>query len=304
MEAILRRDELPFSKLFELGGAQEIRDWSVYEQFGFSAAHVPQLCTVLADDRLHQSEQDNDDVWAPVHAWRILGRLRAVEAVLPALKVLTDYCESDDFVSLELPQVFALIGAPALPHLVAYLADKGQPTLGRMTVAEALAMMGHEHTDQRQACIDSLHSELQQHSTNDPMVNAFLVESLVELGAVDSLALIREAYQSGVVDSQMFGDLEDVEVELGVREARLTPLERYMHLADLDYFMNTLMVPAGEGGDDAFIMEDDIGIDFIDVDGIEEAIALPPRSRDEKISRNEPCPCGSGKKYKKCCLGK
>ena len=24
----------------------------------------------------------------------------------------------------------------------------------------------------------------------------------------------------------------------------------------------------------------------------------------KKIGRNEPCPCGSGKKYKKCCLGK
>jgi len=23
-----------------------------------------------------------------------------------------------------------------------------------------------------------------------------------------------------------------------------------------------------------------------------------------KISRNDPCPCGSGKKFKKCCLGK
>lgn len=23
-----------------------------------------------------------------------------------------------------------------------------------------------------------------------------------------------------------------------------------------------------------------------------------------KIGRNEPCPCGSGKKYKKCCLNK
>ena len=22
---------------------------------------------------------------------------------------------------------------------------------------------------------------------------------------------------------------------------------------------------------------------------------------DNKISRNEPCPCGSGKKYKRCC---
>jgi uncharacterized protein YecA (UPF0149 family) len=28
-----------------------------------------------------------------------------------------------------------------------------------------------------------------------------------------------------------------------------------------------------------------------------------PIKRDEpKINRNEPCPCGSGKKYKKCCL--
>ena len=23
-----------------------------------------------------------------------------------------------------------------------------------------------------------------------------------------------------------------------------------------------------------------------------------------KVDRNDPCPCGSGKKYKKCCLGK
>lgn len=30
-----------------------------------------------------------------------------------------------------------------------------------------------------------------------------------------------------------------------------------------------------------------------------------PYVRDEpKIGRNDPCPCGSGKKYKKCCLGK
>jgi uncharacterized protein YchJ len=26
--------------------------------------------------------------------------------------------------------------------------------------------------------------------------------------------------------------------------------------------------------------------------------------RGMKIGRNEPCACGSGKKYKKCCLGK
>lgn len=33
-------------------------------------------------------------------------------------------------------------------------------------------------------------------------------------------------------------------------------------------------------------------------------IAEPHRRETAKISRNDPCPCGNGKKYKKCCMGK
>ena len=29
----------------------------------------------------------------------------------------------------------------------------------------------------------------------------------------------------------------------------------------------------------------------------------PPRRASPKIGRNDPCPCGSGKKYKRCCQG-
>jgi preprotein translocase subunit SecA len=28
----------------------------------------------------------------------------------------------------------------------------------------------------------------------------------------------------------------------------------------------------------------------------------PIRNRDKRIGRNAPCPCGSGKKYKNCCM--
>jgi preprotein translocase subunit SecA len=28
----------------------------------------------------------------------------------------------------------------------------------------------------------------------------------------------------------------------------------------------------------------------------------PIRNRQEKVGRNQPCPCGSGKKYKNCCM--
>ena len=30
-------------------------------------------------------------------------------------------------------------------------------------------------------------------------------------------------------------------------------------------------------------------------------VATPVRRAEEKVGRNQPCPCGSGKKYKKCC---
>jgi len=34
------------------------------------------------------------------------------------------------------------------------------------------------------------------------------------------------------------------------------------------------------------------------------AKVVPFKRTSSKIGRNEPCPCGSGKKYKKCCLNK
>jgi preprotein translocase subunit SecA len=30
-------------------------------------------------------------------------------------------------------------------------------------------------------------------------------------------------------------------------------------------------------------------------------ISKPKNEQGEKVGRNDPCPCGSGKKYKKCC---
>jgi hypothetical protein len=38
----------------------------------------------------------------------------------------------------------------------------------------------------------------------------------------------------------------------------------------------------------------------IDDEAAEES-KTPPRAAKEKIARNAPCPCGSGKKYKRCC---
>jgi uncharacterized protein YchJ len=41
-----------------------------------------------------------------------------------------------------------------------------------------------------------------------------------------------------------------------------------------------------------------------DEEYLEEEEFRAPARRGKKIGRNAPCPCGSGKKYKKCCLKK
>jgi preprotein translocase subunit SecA len=33
----------------------------------------------------------------------------------------------------------------------------------------------------------------------------------------------------------------------------------------------------------------------------DEGANAPVRRKEKKVGRNQPCPCGSGKKYKKCC---
>ena len=49
-------------------------------------------------------------------------------------------------------------------------------------------------------------------------------------------------------------------------------------------------------------LEEDQSFDLFKTDEVvEEKNVTPFQQPSEKISRNAPCPCGSGKKYKKCC---
>lgn len=57
-----------------------------------------------------------------------------------------------------------------------------------------------------------------------------------------------------------------------------------------------------EDEDEEWEDDDDYEEDFDD--DYEEKRLQPIRNDQERIGRNDPCPCGSGKKYKKCCFKK
>jgi preprotein translocase subunit SecA len=47
-------------------------------------------------------------------------------------------------------------------------------------------------------------------------------------------------------------------------------------------------------------LTNDVDVDESEADVLNESIIRA----EPKIGRNDPCPCGSGKKYKKCCLNR
>jgi len=49
---------------------------------------------------------------------------------------------------------------------------------------------------------------------------------------------------------------------------------------------------------------EDEGYEHVHGESCEHHHHQPPQRFVTKIGRNEPCPCGSGRKHKKCCLGK
>src|ERR1700736_2333947 len=84
--------------------------WVDYpETYALRSEHIPALIRMSCDLTLHQRNQDGPEIWAPVHAWRALAQLRAVEAVGPLLEFMRIPLE-DDAVSQEFPTVFGMIG--------------------------------------------------------------------------------------------------------------------------------------------------------------------------------------------------
>jgi hypothetical protein len=103
-----------------------------------------------------------------------------------------------------------------------------------------------------------------------------LVKEVFSRGWVDDTIMMYEDFE---VDLQGAGGLEDPSERV---QAFSTTLDRFDDVADFlskwPYFTDMPQRPRAYSE------------------------AVPVRNPMRKVGRNDPCPCGSGKKYKKCCL--
>ena len=206
-------------QLFERGEPDFADDWPDYLALGLGPEQVPDLIRLATDPALLEGDPKSKEVWAPLHAWRALGQLRAEDAIRPLLDLLQAEAEHDgDWGLGELPTVFAMIGPSALPHLAVFLADPDRALYARTSVAEGLRDMVAKHPETREQAIDILARQLGSVENPNHELNGFVVGSLLELKAVEAAPVLEQAFAAGTVDESIAGGWPEVQYELGLTD--------------------------------------------------------------------------------------
>lgn len=212
----------PVDQLLSLGTPGDIWDlWADYLALGFTLEHVPELIRMAADPALNESE-GSVDVWAPLHAWRTLGQLRADAAAQPLVDLLAKV--DDDWIQDDLPQALGMIGGATIAVVRDLLANGEADLTPRISAMSALGAVARHHPELRDEAVGALTAQLALWPDQDRDLNASLISELTKLQAVESAAVIEAAFEGGGVSEFICGDWEDVQVQMGLLAERITPL--------------------------------------------------------------------------------
>jgi SEC-C motif len=305
------------NRLERLGDARETWKWRSGEidyvaRLGLTAEDVPEL-TAIAREWLNpveppaEGEEDDLSVFAPIHAWRGLAQLRVPETIDVLLGMMAPLdAVDDDWYLEEFPDALAWIGPASLAPVLNYLADDEKPVYPRIAAAHALCELSRRHPEMRDDAVRAICEVLGKFQDDevrhypdgeDDTLNAHLIAYLLDLKATEAAELIERAYAADRVDLMVCGNWDAVRRELGVEGLGLVP----KHQARRRAFWNIPSPPPDEKEFDEFGEPEDFGA-FAPVDESSPQRDAPSTIRSApKIGRNDPCPCGSGKKYKKCC---
>ena len=218
----------PVAQLLTYGDCQEIGtsfdDWPDYLELGFTTEHVPQLIQMATDIELEEMSSDSLEMWAPIHAWRTLAQLGSEEAIVPLMNTFWRSENGDEWFMEEIPYVFGMIGVSTIPALSGFLFEGSNNSDACSMACSCLKQVGKRHRQVQDTCISLIVKKLEEFDVNNAEYNALMINDLIDMEAVEALPSIKQAYEKECVDYTIQGDYEDVEICMGVRKERETPV--------------------------------------------------------------------------------
>jgi len=226
------------------------------------AAAVLPLIALLEDENAAADDAPGQG-WPPIHAVDLLADLRAEVAIAPMLVALRGG-DMDDILSSRIAVRLTAFGAAALEPMLAELSNI-RDIERAVPICAILANLGVK--DER------VWAALSECFDDEPFLSAGF---LAAYGDVRALPLIeREIFE---FDEERRSALARLDLELLVEAYEEVAGELPDELAEhVEYLFELQSLPKG----------------------LPDA---PPPAVRKKVGRNDPCPCGSGNKHKRCCL--
>ncbi len=278
-------DNPKIQTLLKLGQPSYHGAWPDYvEQYGFAREDVPSLLNLFTDEDIDAMPSDCPEVWAPLYAWRILGQLGSEEAIGPIVQSF-DTLHKDDAALGELPGVIGMIGPAAIPALRQYWRQPGKDEFSYVMAMDALCEIAKQHPASREQVIDIYIEYMDEPNTQADTLNGLLMACLMDIKANEAIDGVRRLFALNCVDPGCAGDLEEVEIELGLRTKRSTPKPSWQQIHGYKNIFESLATSLDDDDDeildtiDLYLElygSDESIIDCSELDGFFAALACAP----------------------------
>jgi hypothetical protein len=205
-----------------------------------------------------------------------------------------------DIVTQDGARILAGVCDGDLEPIKALILNRQAHEYGRSAGVSALALLAAWAEVPRAHIIDSLLWLAREGLEREPgAVWDALAFASADIEALEIFAELRRAYDDGLVNSQSIERSELDEVEAMPRGTMVRQTRQHHRPID-DVAVASAWWDRHQPDEDA---DDLLPPDRDDWDDEKDGDAetAEPYRAPAKVGRNEPCPCGSGKKYKKCC---
>ena len=268
----------------------------------------PRFLEILEDvDKNPEAWLENDGRMIHIYALYGLALFRDIRAYPLLVRIFSRPGEfsfelAGDVVTQDLGRILASVSGGDVNGMIALIENERVNEWVRSVAMDgmvALVTTGQRTRDEVMAYFLQLFHKLERTPGTqwDGLVNA-----CADLGPREAIEELRRAYADGLVDSGSI-DWEDIEQALAPGQQAAAQRARYRDPLITDLARNMGWMQCFHHEARGHKGERDIEEDLPDSLSSEYATA-PARRTTPKVGRNEPCPCGSGRKFKKCCVAR
>jgi len=237
-----------------------------------------------------------------VHSLFLLGELKVAKSIDIVIKVLSqsnEYLELylGDFLGELIWEILYKIAADNLEVCKQFMFKPGIDTYGRTIFPGMVVQLALHHPERRDEAINWFNAVIQFFLTSNIEENVIdsdfiglLICDLIDIRGSELLSEIKKLFDRGIVAENVCGDWKEVS-EAFMRPERYSNKRKILSIAER--YKNVTSTWAGYKQEKSKWKNNN---ENIVGPSIKQVLAK------RKIGRNQPCPCGSGKKYKKCCL--